>query len=273
MVRLRSYFAHAFLAALFSACFACASPTELAAFDAESSSRDSDFDPGVIPTAAVANSDNCAEIARIEEQFERGISSQDLQRIQGPEQRPPLGVSGKFRLAVANVTDPFAVVTTAMDSELDNATGGPSPLRRGAAGFGQRFGSAMAGAATGEFFSTFVYASIFHQDPHYYRSPDAAIGTRLLRALSYVVVTRSDSGKRMFNFDEFLGTTTSSVIETTFHPEWEKGPGAAAGRILISIGSDSAWNLMTEFLPDVAKHLNPRVMLLRRLADKAASQN
>jgi len=42
---------------------------------------------------------------------------------------------------------------------------------------------------------------------------------------------------------------------------------------LISIGSDSAWNLMTEFLPDIARHLNPRVMLLRRLADKAASQN
>jgi hypothetical protein len=30
---------------------------------------------------------------------------------------------------------------------------------------------------------------------------------------------------------------------------------------------------MTEFLPDVARHLNPRLILLRRLADKAASQN
>jgi hypothetical protein len=260
-------------AALFLAGSVCALQTEPKAAGSEASSEYRDFQPGVIPNSAVATSDNSSEMARIEEQFERGVTAQDLQRIQGPEQRPPLGVSGKFRLAVANVSDPFAVVTTAMDAEVGNATSGPSPLRRGAAGFGQRFGTAMAGAATGEFFSTFVYANIFRQDPHYYRSPDASTGTRLRRALSYVMITRSDSGKKMFNFDEFLGTASSSLVESTFHPEWKKGLGAAAGRIFISIGSDAAWNLLTEFLPDVARHLNPRVMLLRRLADKAASQN
>jgi hypothetical protein len=273
MVRLRFHPVPALLAAvlLVSLIFAL-SPAEAEVPDADAS-HDGEFEPGMIPTSAVAPSDNCAEISRIEEQFERGITAQDLQRIQGPEQRPPLGVSGKFRLAVANVTDPFNIVITALDSEIGNATDGPSPLHRGALGFGERFGTAMAGTATGEFFSTFVYASIFHQDPHYYRSPDASVGTRLRRALQYVVITRSDSGRTMFNFDEVLGTTTSSLIEGTFHPEWEKGPGAASGRIFISIGSDAAWNLMTEFLPDIAKHVNPRVMLLRRLADKAASQN
>jgi hypothetical protein len=77
----------------------------------------------------------------------------------------------------------------------------------------------------------------------------------------------------MFNFAEFLGTASSSLVEGGLHPEWEKGPGAESGRIFISIGSDAAWNLMTEFLPDVARHMNPRLMLLRRLADKAAAQN
>jgi hypothetical protein len=239
--------------------------------DAESSSRDAEFDPGMIPTSAVSSSDSCSRIAQIQQQFEGGITP--WQRIQGPEQGPPLGVSGKFRLAVANVSDPFAIVTTAMDSELGNATDGRSPLPRGAAGFGQRFGVAMAGAATNEFFSTFLYSSIFHQDPHYHREPDAHVGRRFIHALSYVLITRSDSGKPMFNFAEFLGTASSSVVEGGLHPEWERSPGADAGRIFISIGSDATWNLMTEFLPDVARHLNPRLILLRRLADKAAAQN
>ena len=273
MVRLRFHPVTALLSAIFLAGSVFAlSPAETAVLDSDAT-HDSELDPGIIPTSAVAPSGTCGEISRIEEQFERGITAQDLQRIQGPEQLPPLGISGKFRLAVANVSDPFNIATTAMDSELGNAADGPSPLHRGVLGFGQRFGTAMAGAATGEFFSTFVYASIFHQDPHYYRSPDASVGTRLRRALQYAVITRSDSGKTMFNFDEFFGTTTSSLIEGTFHPEWEKGPGAASGRIFISIGLDAAWNLMTEFLPDIAKHVNPRMMLLRRLADKAASQN
>jgi hypothetical protein len=251
--------------------------TLFAANSAEPSSFDSSpndsYDPGVIPTSAVANSDNCARIGDIQEQFARGITAQDLQRIQGPEQGPPLGVSGKFRLAVANVSDPFAIVTTALDAEIGNATGGRTPLPRGAAGFGQRFGVSMAGAASSEFFSTFLVSSIFHQDPHYHRDPDASVASRFGHALSYVVITRSDSGRPMFNFAEFLGTAASSIVDGGLHPEWERGPGATSGRVFISIGSDAAWNLMTEFLPDVAKHLNPRLLLLRKLADKAAAQN
>src|SRR5438270_2880607 len=104
-------------------------------FDRPSDADDSDIDPGVIPNSAVASSDNCARITNIEEQLEHGITPQDLDRIQGPEQGPPLGVSGKFRLAVANFSDPFAMVITALDSELGDATSGPSPLPRGATGF------------------------------------------------------------------------------------------------------------------------------------------
>ena len=244
-------------------------PDSAARPDASSDERDS----GIIPASAVSGSNNCSRIAQIEEEFEGGIPAWNLQRIQGPGQGPPLGVRGKFRLAVANVSDPFAIVTTAIDSELGNTTGEASRLPRGAAGFGERFGVSMAGEASSEFFSTFLFSSIFHQDPHYHRDPDAPMGRRFAHALSYVVITRSDSGRPMFNFAEFLGTASSSIVEGGLHPEWERDPGATSGRIFISIGSDAAWNLMTEFLPDVAKHLNPRLILLRRLADKAAAQN
>lgn len=246
-------------------------------FDPEmyfSETEDTDLDPGLIPNSAIATSDHCARLASMEEEFERGISPGELERIQGPgPDRMPLGVSGKFKLAVANVSDPFAVTITAIDSELGNVTSPASALPRGAAGFGQRFGIAIAGEASSEFFSTFLISSIFRQDPHYHRNPEADTKARVGRALSYVVITRSDSGRAMFNFAEFLGTASSSALEGSFHPEWKKGAGAGASRIFVSIGSDAAWNLMTEFLPDVARHVNPRLLLLRRLAEKAAAQN
>lgn len=274
MIRRRDKSLLVSLAGIFLFSVLCAAtPAKSATSRSQPESADPNFDPGVIPTSAVAESENCTRLAELEEQFEHGFSTQNLQRIQGPEQGPPLGVSGKFRLAVANVSDPFAIVTTALDSEFGDATDGHSKLRTGMAGFGQRFGASMAGQATSEMFSTFLISSIFHQDPHYHRDPAAPTHTRIEKALAYVFVTRSDSGKRMFNFAEVLGTTSSSIVEGTFHPEWEKGAGPAAGRIAISIGSDAAWNLMTEFLPDVARHLNPRWMLLRRLADRASEQN
>jgi len=270
--RARSLFV-SLLAIVASSLVVAETPIQPTADESKSASIDPNIDPVVIPNSAVATSDNCNRLADLQEQFEHGFTAQDLQRIQGPEQHRPLGVSGKFRLAVANVSDPFSIVTTAVDSEFGDATDGHTKLRTGLAGFGQRFGSAMAGQATSEMFSTFLISSIFHQDPHYHRDPEAPTRRRIGKALAYVLVTRSDSGKRMFNFAEVLGTTSSSIVEGSFHPEWERGPGAAAGRIAISIGSDAAWNLMTEFLPDVARHLNPRWMLLRRLADRASQQN
>ena len=201
------------------------------------------------------------------------MTLQELSRVQGPQQHAPLSAAEKLRLAIANVSDPFSVTITAIDSEFGNATDPASPLPRGADGFGERFGVSLAGQATSEFFSTFLISSIFHQDPHYHQDTGAPIKNRIGHALSYVVVSRSDSGSRMLNFAEFLGTASSSMVESSLHPEWKRGPGPSAQRIFISIGSDSAWNLMTEFLPDIARHVNPRFILLRRLAEKAAAQN
>ena len=274
MIRCRARSLFVCLLAVLSAGVVIAeTPAQPASNESGSAPTEANLDPAAIPTSAVASSQNCNRLADLEEQLEHGFSAEDLQRIQGPEQHRPLGVSGKFRLAVANVSDPFAIATTALDSEFGDATDGHTRLRTGIAGFGQRFGSAMAGQATSEMLSTFLISSIFHQDPHYHRNPGGPTLRRIGKALAYVVVTRSDSGKRMFNFAEVLGTTSSTLLEGSFHPEWERGPGAAAGRIAISVGSDAAWNLMTEFLPDVARHLNPRWMLLRRLADRASEQN
>jgi len=244
-----------------------------ASADSAVASAEAEFDPGIIPTSAVATSDNCAKIAGIEEQLERNITVLDLQRIQGPEQGPPLGVKGKFRLAVIDSTDPVAIFASALDAEVGNATQGAPGLHRGALGFGQRFGMSLGGQTTGEFLSTFAVSSVFHQDPRYHREPGASTKARIAHAFSQVLITRSDSGKPMFNFAEFLGTTSTFLVANTFNPEWKNTPGANANRIFVSIGSDAAWNLLTEFLPDIARHMNPKLFVLRRLAAHESDPN
>jgi hypothetical protein len=231
-------------------------------------------DPNPIPTSSIALSDSCERLAAIQQALQGGFTGRQLQRIQGPEQGIPLGARGKFRLAMANTFDPFGIAVTAADAGISTATSDEkSAFGAGGAGFGRRFGMSMADTASGEFFSTFLVSTIFHQDPHYHRYPDAPTGKRIAYALSRVIITRSDSGKPMFNFAEFLGTAASSSFENSYHFERDESPGATSQRVFVSIGSDAAWNLMTEFLPDIAKHINPRIILLRRLAEKAAQQN
>jgi hypothetical protein len=227
-----------------------------------------------IPVTAVSHSDNCDRISQLAEQLQRSPDGSNLQLIQGPEQSSPLGASGKFRLAVKNFSDPLNIAGTALDSGISTATSSSkSAFGTGWPGFGRRFGMSMSDEALSEFFSTYLVSTLAHQDPHYHRDPGSSAGRRIAYALSRVVISRSDSGKPMFNFAEFVGTTAASLVESSYHFERDESPGAVSSRIFVSIGSDAAWNLMNEFLPDIAKHLNPRFIFLRRLAERAAKQN
>jgi hypothetical protein len=227
-----------------------------------------------ISVAAVSHSDNCDRISQVAEQLQRSAVGTNLQLIQGPEQSTPLGASGKFRLAVKNFSDPLNIAATALDSGISTATSSSkSAFGTGWPGFGSRFGMSMSDEALSEFFSTYLVSTLAHQDPHYHRDPSSSTGKRIVYALSRVVISRSDSGKPMFNFAEFVGTTASSLVESSYHFERDESPGAVSSRILVSIGSDAGWNLMNEFLPDIARHLNPRFIFLRRLAERAAKQN
>jgi hypothetical protein len=227
-----------------------------------------------ISVSAVSHSDNCDRISQLAEQLQRSADGRRLRLIQGPEQSTPLGASGKFRLAVKNFSDPLNIAGTALDSGISTATSSSkSAFGTGWSGFGRRFGMSMSDAALSEFFSTYLVSTLAHQDPHYHRDPSSSTGKRIVYALSRVVISRSDSGKPMFNFAEFVGTTASSLVESSYHFERDESPGAVSSRIFVSIGSDAGWNLMNEFLPDIAKHLNPRFIFLRRLAERAAKQN
>ncbi|HVH89243.1 MAG TPA: hypothetical protein VM912_21185 [Terriglobales bacterium] len=227
-----------------------------------------------IPTSAVANSKNCDRISHLSGQLQAQIEREDLRRIEGPQQSVPLSASGKLHLAIKNFSDPVNIGGTALDSAISNATSSSSSaFGTGWSGFGKRFGMSMSDDGLSEFFSTFLVSSLAHQDPHYHRDVGSKTGRRIAYALSRVIIARSDYGKPMFNYAEFVGTASSSLLENTYHFDRDESLGAVSSRIFVSIGSDAAWNLMNEFLPDIAKHVNPRFFFLRRLAERAAKQN
>jgi len=226
-----------------------------------------------IPNSAVANSENWDRIADLAEQLQTQIEREDLRRIQGPQLSTPLTPSGKFHLAVKNFSDPVNIGGTAADAAISNAlSDASSAFGTGWSGFGKRFGMSMADNAVSEFCSTFLVASLAHQDPHYHRAPGKSTGMRILYALSRVVVARSDYGKPMFNYAEVVGTTTASLVQNSYRFDRDQSPRAVSSRIAVSIAFDSGWNLMNEFLPDIAQHINPRFFFLRRLDERAAKQ-
>jgi hypothetical protein len=179
----------------------------------------------------------------------------------------------KARLAWRNATDPFNFLTIGFLSAISVAADPHSPYGPGWPGFGRNVGVAYTESAVGEFFGTFLIPAIAHQDPHYHREPNATVTHRTLHAIASVVWAQSDNGEGMPNYAN-LGTTAIAIgLGDLYVPGAEQGFGAGVERYVTAIASDPISNIVTEFLPDVARHINVRIVLIQRVVDEVERQN
>jgi hypothetical protein len=161
-------------------------------------------------------------------------------------------VGDKFRLFVNNNIDPASYLSAAWDAgwaQLDKDDPG---FQQGAAGYGRRYSVAVADNVQSDFFGIFLYPSIFHQDPRYFRMGQGSVKARLGHALAHRFVARSDSGEPMFNYSEWLGTASSKALGNLYHPGNPGGFGPTASRVGLSVGNGMAWDVLREFWPELA---------------------
>jgi hypothetical protein len=104
-------------------------------------------------------------------------------------------------------------------------------------------------------FVTGVYPTILHQDPRYYRLGDGGFFHRTEYAVSRILVTRQDSGRRAFNMSEVLGSFTSSAIGVTYYPKSQRDFPDVAARAGIQFAFDAGFNFLKEFSPDIERKL------------------
>lgn len=166
-----------------------------------------------------------------------------------------LDAHDKFNLFVKNTADPLSFVGAAWDAGMAHVYHDDASYRQGMAGYGKRYSAAVADNAAGEFFGTFLYPSLFRQDPRYYRMGQGQ-GTpnqRMAHALAHRFVARSDSGKRMFNYSEWMTTISVKTLSNVYHPGNPRGFAPTASRVGFSVANDMAWDVLREFWPEVAR--------------------
>ena len=189
--------------------------------------------------------------------------------LNGPEVKP-LTVAEKARLAARNVLDPFNAITILGDAGI---TIGSDPHTRygpGMRGFGKYVGVSYTQDITGEFFSTFLIPSIVHQDPHYHRMPKASIPRRIGHAIAQVVWTQGDNGKGMVNYGDLVGAAVSDEVNNLYVPGRQTNVPASAARYGIGLATAPADNFVSEFLPDLARHIHVQIVVIQRVINQVA---
>lgn len=196
--------------------------------------------------------------------------SNSFRRFLSSEEPEPMTPRQKFHLAVRNVFDPFNLLTVGGTSAISVAANSHSAYGPGFEGWGKLSGVTFTQDMTNEFFGTFLIPSIAHQDPFYHRMPNASTKRRFAHALYQVVWTKSDYGAPMFNYATVVGTMAGEAVSDIYVPYREVGWRASSARIAISLATDPIGNLIVEFVPDLARHINFHVVFIQRIINHVA---
>jgi hypothetical protein len=173
-------------------------------------------------------------------------------------------------LALKDVIDPFNLLTIGWLSGIAVASNSHSEYGPGFKGFGRLAGVSFTEDMTDEFVGTFLIPSIDHQDPHFHRLPNAKLPRRIAHAFYQIAWTQSQTGRPMFNYSTVVGTVIEEGVAVSYVPFQHQGWGAAAERVSTNFATDPIGNLISEFLPDVARRVNIHIVFVQQIINKVA---
>jgi hypothetical protein len=172
---------------------------------------------------------------------------------------PQLTPRGKFAIAWGDATDRALFFQTAVLAGIGQATNGNPSFGQGIEGYAKRFGTTYADFAIENVMTEGVFPTLLHQDPRYFRRREGAWRSRLGYAVSWLFITRNDSGRSQFNYSEVVGSATSLAISNAYYPDG-RSVGHNMSRCAVQLGFDAASNVLKEFWPDLKRKLPHRLV-------------
>jgi hypothetical protein len=174
--------------------------------------------------------------------------------VEDAENIPPLTSGQKFKVVGRSLIDPSEFVLIGFVAGLGQASNSDPSYGQGAQGYGKRYATAYADNAIENFMASAALPSLLHQDPRYYQLGRGGFLKRAGHAISRVVLTRSDSGQKQFNYSEVFGAGMAAAISTySYHPAQDKNVGTVVSVWGTQLGWDIGTYMIKEFWPDLRR--------------------
>ncbi len=190
--------------------------------------------------------------------------------LNGPQVKPFTPLQ-KAHQAAANIVDPYNLLTIGGEAAIAVAANPHSAYGPGMPGYARYVGVSFSQDVTDEFFGAFLIPVVAHEDPHYHRMPNASKRRRILHCLDQIFWTEGDNGKGMLNYSVLVGFAIENQIANLYVPGVRTNLPSSAERYGVALATAPADNFITEFLPDVARHIHFRVVLVQRIIDQVAT--
>ena len=167
----------------------------------------------------------------------------------------PLSSKQKLELFAGKSLAPSRFLSSALSSGVSQARNSLPDYGQGMAGYGKRFGSSMASGASTEFFTTFLFASLFRRDPRYFVSLRGGPWHRIGYGVSRLVVGRTDAGREGLNWPGILGPLFAEGLANSYLPAPQQTAGDTFSRYGVRLGFTACGNIVKEYWPTIFRSL------------------
>src|SRR5947207_6988654 len=167
----------------------------------------------------------------------------------------PLSSKQKFELFADESVAPSRFLSSAFGAGIGQAQNSLEGYGQELGGYGKRFGSSMATAASNNFFGTFLIASLLHRDPRYFVTLHGGAGHRIGYALSRIVVARTDDGKDAANSAGIVGPLLAESLANRYLLVKEQIAGQTFQRFGLRLGLNTIGNALREYWPTIFRSL------------------
>jgi hypothetical protein len=183
----------------------------------------------------------------------------DFYLIENVQSLPPLSTGAKFKVCARSSFDYIEYPVYGLRAALSQAENAEPGYGRGTAGYGKRYAAAFADGTIEGFMTGAILPSVLRQDPRYYQLGKGGFWRRTGYAVSYIFITRADSGRIQFNASEIVGSALAAGISTySYHPTSERTVRNTVSVWGTQVGYDTIAIVFNEFWPDIRRHFSKK---------------
>ena len=175
----------------------------------------------------------------------------NFRSVSTDERLPPQTVKEKFLTTTEDSFDYSAAVIPILLAGYSMGVKATPEFGQGMAGYGQYLWHSAVDQTTENYFVEFVFPVLTHQDSRYYTLGRGGFFKRTGYALSRIVITRSDSGKEVFNVSEVAGAAASAGLSNAYYPASARTLSNTATNWGLDVGIDAFTFVLKEFWPDI----------------------
>jgi hypothetical protein len=166
----------------------------------------------------------------------------------------PMTQAERNRLYFKTMRNPLGFVKAGFSAGIDQANDKPEEWEQGASGYGKRFANIL-GQYSIQRTVTYGLGSALHEDNRYFNSGKSGFWPRTGYALTSSILARHDDGSRHLSISQVGGVAAGAFLARVWLPPSQSSAGDGAVSFGITLGSNAAFGIVKEYLPDLGRAL------------------